>query len=290
MAAHAVQGGARARHGSAHGRDPGPRDPPHLQPEQLRRRHRRRAAQPRRHRSLRARLDVQGDPRGGGPRGRRGAPDGPLLRGERRHHGGQCHHPRLEEVRVAHLRGGAPELLQRGLDQGRALARQGPLLQVHLGLRLRRPDGRGIDRREPGAAPGAAAVVGTLARDHVDRPGDLRDRAPDGVGVLGRRQWRAPAPASDRPREARRRGPGDTAHAGASGRPSGDRSRDGPNAHRDDDDGGARRHGSPCRHPGLRRGREDGHRAEARSRHAPLLAGARACCRSWASSPPRIRA
>ena len=108
-----------------------------------------------RHRPLRARLDVQGDPGRRRPRGGRGAPDRPLLRGERRHHGGQRHDPRLEEVRLAHVHRGAPELLQRGLDQGRPLARQGALLQVHLGLRLRRPDGRGPDRGEPRPAPPA---------------------------------------------------------------------------------------------------------------------------------------
>ena len=47
VAAHALEGGARARDGSAHGRDPGAGDSPDVQPEQLRRRHRRRAAQPR---------------------------------------------------------------------------------------------------------------------------------------------------------------------------------------------------------------------------------------------------
>ena len=44
------------------------------------------------------------------------------LRRERRDHDRQRHHPRLEEVRLAHLHRGAPELLQCGLDQGRALS------------------------------------------------------------------------------------------------------------------------------------------------------------------------
>ncbi len=275
VAAHALEGGARARHGSAHGRDPGAGDSPDVQPEQLRRRHRRRAAQPRRHRPLRARLDVQGDPRGRRPRGGRGAPHRPLLRGERRHQGGERHDPRPEEVRLAHVLGGAPELLQRGLDQGRPLPRQGAVLQVHLRIRLWRPDGRGPDRGEPGTAPGAEAVVGTLARDHVDRPGDLGDRAPDGLGVLGRRQWRAPAAAADRPRHPRRRGPGNAARARAARRSPGHQPGDGPDAHRDHDGGGAQRHRPQCRHPRLRRRGQDGHRAEARSRDPPLLAGAR---------------
>ena len=50
---------------------------------------------------------------------------------------------------------------------------------------------------------------------------------------------------------------------------------DGPDAHRDHDRGGAQRHRPQCRHPRLRRRGQDGHRAEARSRDPPLLAGAR---------------
>ena len=289
VAAHALEGGARARHGSAHGRDPGAGDSPDVQPEQLRRRHRRRAAQPRRHRPLRARLDVQGDPRGRRPRGGRGAPHRPLLCGERRHQGGERHDPRPQEVRLAHVLGGAPELLQRGFDQGRPLPRQGAVLQVHLRIRLRRPDGRGPDRGEPGTAPGAEAVVGTLARDHVDRPGDLGDRAPDGLGVLGRRQWRAPAAAADRPRHPRRRGPGNAARARAARRSPGHQPGDGPDAHRDHDRDG--RATAPVTMPPFPATTSRARRAPRRSTipRPAATRGRPACSRSWASCPPRIR-
>ena len=128
---------------------------PTYNPNALRRRHRRRPARPRGHRSVRARLDLQGDHGRLRPRGGRGAAHRPRLRRERRDHGGERHDPRLEEVRLAHLHRGAPELLQRGLDQGRHDAGQGALLQVHHRVRLRGSDQPGAARREPGPAPPA---------------------------------------------------------------------------------------------------------------------------------------
>src|SRR6266403_1203570 len=177
------------------------------------------------HRSLRAGLHLQGDHGRLRARGGRDAAHRPRLRRERRDHGGERHDPRLEEVRLAHLHRGAPELLQRGLHQGRHNAGQGALLQVHHRLRLRDSDQPRAARREPRAAPPARPVVGPLARHHVDRAGDLGDRGADGGRLLRGGQRRAPHAAPDHPRGPRRAGAGGPivrAHRGAAGDQPGD--------------------------------------------------------------------
>ena len=107
---------------------------PTFNPERLPRRALARAlAQPRGDRSFRAGLDLQGDPGRRRARGGRGAARGSHLGRERQHHDRQDHDPRLEEVRLADLRRGVAELLERRLHQGGAGARARALLPLHDG-------------------------------------------------------------------------------------------------------------------------------------------------------------
>ena len=70
-------------------------------------------------------------------------------------------------------------------------------------VRLRHDDRHRLPRREPGLRAAARPVVGLDDRQRADRPGDLGDADPDGVGVRGGRERRRLDPAA--PRRARRR-------------------------------------------------------------------------------------
>ena len=157
-----------------------------------------------------------------------------------------------------------PELLQRGSIKVGPLG--GAVLQVHLGSALH--PRRGFRPGEPGTAP-PEAVVRTRSRP-VDRPGisvtaprwSRRSRPSPMAGAL----LQPPSSATlDAGPEIRAR----SSRASFAGHQPGD----GPDAHRDHD-GGAQWHRPQC-HPRLRRRGQDGYRAEARSRDASLLAGAR---------------
>ena len=274
MARHRRQGRDGPRHGSPHGRDPGDGDPPDLQPQRVPGRHRRPVAEPRGDGSLRARVDVQGHPRRRRARGRSREAGGPLLRRAGRHHDRQPDDSRLEEVRLADVPAGAPELLERGLHQGGPPAGSGAVLPAHHGVRLREPHGRRPPRGEPRAAPGARPLVRTLAGEHLDRPGGVGDRGPDARGVRRHRQRRPADAAAHRPRCARSRRPGSTAD-GARDRAAGDLARDGRDAQRDPDVRGGRGDGAQGGRPGLRGRGEDGDGPEGGPGHARLLPQAR---------------
>ena len=97
------------------------------------------------------------------------------------------------------------------------------------------PTGLGLPGESRGQLRPPDAVVGPLARDHVDRPGDLGDRAADGLGVLRGGQRRPPACSRrssarcSTPRAARR-GARFEPRVGSPGHQPGDRA----DAHRDD--------------------------------------------------------
>ncbi len=203
VARHRRQGRDGPRHGSPHGRDPGDGDPPDLQPQRVPGRHRRPVAEPRGDGPLRARVDVQGHPRRRRARGRSREAGRPLLRRAGRHHDRQPDDSRLEEVRLADVPAGPPELLERGLHQGGPPAGSGAVLPAHLGVRLREPHGRRPPRGEPRAAPGARPLVRALPGEHLDRPGGVGDRGPDARGVRRHRQRRPADAAAHRPRRAR---------------------------------------------------------------------------------------
>ena len=115
--------------------------------------------------------------------------------------------PRLEEVRLADLRRGAAELLQRRLHQGRHVARPRALLPLHDGVRLRRADRRRPGRREPRPAARAArwsalslptmsigqeisvtALQMVAAFGAIANGGTLMQPAPGPLGIRRRRQ------------------------------------------------------------------------------------------------------
>ena len=148
---------------------------------------------------LRARLNVQGDDRGGRARGRQG----------------QAGHEVRRPARARRRRPPAPRLARprlpdhdhepdpRGLLEHRRRADLAPdrdqavrRLDPQVGLRQadrRRPAGRGARDR--------AAAQGLLRLDDgqpADRPGHRRDADADGHGLRGDRQRRHPAPAAHR--------------------------------------------------------------------------------------------
>src|SRR3990172_7225006 len=227
-------------------------------------------AQPRGHRSLRARLHLQGDPGRRRPGGTGGASRRPLLRRAGDHHRGEHRDPRLEAVRVAHVLRGPPEFVQRRRRQGRAGPGAGGPLPLHRGFGLRQPRRRRAARGEPRAGADARALVGPLAGDPVHRPGSVRDGAPDGRRLRRRGQRRPAHAASGRagraglewPRDARLRTPR---------HPSGDLTGDGADPDPDHDQGRDGRHRSLRRHPRLRRGGGDRDRPEGRSGHEAVL-------------------
>src|SRR3990170_2911615 len=229
-------------------------------------------AQPRGHRSLRARLHLQGDPGRRRPGGTGGASRRPLLRRAGGHHRGEHRDPRLEAVRVAHVLRGPPEFVQRRRRQGRAGPGAGALLPLHRGLRLRQPHRRRAARGEPRAGADARALVGPLAGDPVHRPGSVRDGAPDGRRLRRRGQRRPAHAASGRAGRAGLewpRGP----RLPTPRHPSGDLAGDGADPDPDHDQGRDGGHRSQRRHPRLRRGGEDRDRPEGRSGHEAVLPG-----------------
>ena len=228
------------------------------------------------------------------PRSRKAwcAPTDRIYARERRDHGRQRYHPRLEEVRLAHLHRGAPELLQRGLDQGgHSQLGQGALLQVHHRLRLRRsPPAWACPARAAASSARPRRWSGLSLRHHVHRPGDLGDGAADG-GRLRRAIANGGPPHAAADRAAR--------CSTAQGRevrgfePKAVRQVITPETARTltehHDQRRGRRDRATRRDPGLRRRGQDGHRAEAGPGDPALLARARRALRSWASRPPTTR-
>src|SRR5204863_125424 len=123
----------------------------------------------------------------------------------------------------------------------------------------------------PRPPAGAAALGAALPAHAGHRPGDLGDRAPDAGRLRRRRQrWHAHA-APPREGGVRRRRPR-AAPARAARRAPGRVAGDGAHARADARAGRRARHGAPGRRAGLRGRRQDGHRAEARSRDPALFA------------------
>jgi cell division protein FtsI (penicillin-binding protein 3) len=98
-------------------------------------------AKSRRHRLLRAGLDLQGDPRRRRV-GRGSDPaDGPVLWRERLHRSGRRHDPRSREIRLDHGPADLGVLQQRRGDQDWTEAGKEPLLQLYQRVRVWEPHG-----------------------------------------------------------------------------------------------------------------------------------------------------
>ena len=167
---------------------------PRFDPDQFATATRRPVAQPRHHRLLRARLDLQGHPRRRRARRRRGPAGRPDRLRERQVGGRQPRHPRLARARRAELR-----RRDRPVEQHRrrprspsasAASASAPCCEQ---FGFGRPTGRRPARRGLRPAPPGRALGPHPSRHHRLRPGDRGDAAAAGARLRRHRQRRPSA-------------------------------------------------------------------------------------------------